>query len=125
QGLVDLAAAAQRQLVLSSQPKMAWDLVARELDATVLEELAGLDGPRRDDERGHVLAARARRHRYDVRRADGRIAKQRRLDVGRRDVDARGLDHVLDAAEKVQGAGIGGVRPAEGRGAAIAAACPF
>ena len=104
QGLVDLAAAAQRQLVLAAQPKMARDFVARELGAAVLEQRGGLDGSRRNDECGHVLATRARRHRHDVRRADGRVAEQRRLDLGRRDVGARRLDHVFDAAEKAAAA---------------------
>src|SRR5215813_9431153 len=91
QGLVDLATAAKRQLVLASQPEMARDLVARELGATVLDERSGLHGPRRDDERSHVLATRARRHRDDVRRTDGWVAEQRRLDLGRGDVGARRL----------------------------------
>src|SRR5262245_6289227 len=90
---------------------MAWDLVARELDATVLEELGGLDRPRRDDERGHVLPTRARRHWNDVCRADGGVAEQCRLHFGCRDVDPRRLDHVFDAAEKMQGAAL--VQPSQ------------
>src|SRR5215813_1126986 len=85
---------------------MARNLVARELGPAVLDERSGLDGPRRDDERGHVLAPRARRHWHDVRRTDGRVAEQRRLDLGRGDVGARRLDHVLDAAEEVQRAAL-------------------
>src|SRR5262245_4480075 len=81
---------------------MAWDLVACQLHAAVVEELGGLDRARRDDERGHVLPTRACRNGYDVCRADGRVAQQRRLDLGGRDVGTRRLDHVLDAAEKMQ-----------------------
>src|SRR5512143_2192327 len=57
QGLVDLATAAQRQLVLAAEPKMARDFVACELGAAVLEQRGGLDGSRRNDECGHVLAS--------------------------------------------------------------------
>src|SRR5439155_933613 len=35
-------------------------------------------------------------------RADRRMREQRRLDLGRRDVDARGLDHVLQASAEVE-----------------------
>src|SRR5262245_64068081 len=85
---------------------MARDLVARELGATVLDERSGLHGPCRDDERGDVLATRTRWHRHDVRRTDGRVAEQRRLDLGRGDVGPCRLDHVLDAAEEVQRAAL-------------------
>ena len=116
QGLVDLALLRSG----SSSPRRSQDGAgpcSSQLGAAVREQCAELDGPRRNDERGHVLAARARRYRHDVRSADGRVAEQRRLDLGRRDVGARRLDHVLDAAEEVHGAAL--VEPSQVAGVEV------